>query len=364
MELGKKIYELRKKNNITQEQLARAVGVSTPAVCKWETGVSMPDIGLLAPIARKLNTNIDDLLSFQETLSENEIKDITNRVKEAAREKGLDAGMELGYEFLRRFPNVEALKLQVAMLPVMMAHTAGEEYWQEEDKFQRLMDETTGMLEELTNSNVDTVRMTAIITIAVRYMEQKRFDEAEVMLKRIPDQTFDTRHLYPSLYQMKGEDEKVFQSAQANMLQDIQHLLTDIQVQHTQYLKQQEYDKALKCARDYLTLVHTAGISGMCGNELLVNTYLAMDRIDDAVNYFLDYIDEIMKISGDNRNSFYYSSIAKQVVIASPDVEEDVRASLYQHLLRSERFHSLRQKQVVEQKLNQLKRMLQHNNTL
>lgn len=52
MDIGKKIYELRKQNGMTREQLAKAVGVSTPAVSKWETGTSMPDILLLAPIAR------------------------------------------------------------------------------------------------------------------------------------------------------------------------------------------------------------------------------------------------------------------------------------------------------------------------
>lgn len=38
--IGKIIYTLRKKNRVTQEQLAGAVGVSVPAVSKWETGVS------------------------------------------------------------------------------------------------------------------------------------------------------------------------------------------------------------------------------------------------------------------------------------------------------------------------------------
>ena len=40
LSIGKVIFELRKKNGVTQEQLANAVGVSVPAVSKWETGVS------------------------------------------------------------------------------------------------------------------------------------------------------------------------------------------------------------------------------------------------------------------------------------------------------------------------------------
>ena len=49
MEIGKKIAFLRKQQNFTQEQLAREVGVSVPAVSKWETGAAMPDISLLMP---------------------------------------------------------------------------------------------------------------------------------------------------------------------------------------------------------------------------------------------------------------------------------------------------------------------------
>lgn len=40
MNIGKKIKELRIKNNITQERLAEEMNVSPQAVCKWESGVS------------------------------------------------------------------------------------------------------------------------------------------------------------------------------------------------------------------------------------------------------------------------------------------------------------------------------------
>ena len=40
MELGTKIAALRKEKGLTQEQLAAKLGISAPAVSKWETGVS------------------------------------------------------------------------------------------------------------------------------------------------------------------------------------------------------------------------------------------------------------------------------------------------------------------------------------
>ena len=41
-----RIAELKRKKNMTQEELARLVGVSFQTVSKWETGDSMPDIPL------------------------------------------------------------------------------------------------------------------------------------------------------------------------------------------------------------------------------------------------------------------------------------------------------------------------------
>lgn len=40
IKIGKVIQRLRKERNLTQEQLAKFIGVSTPAVSKWESGVS------------------------------------------------------------------------------------------------------------------------------------------------------------------------------------------------------------------------------------------------------------------------------------------------------------------------------------
>lgn len=58
LRIGKKIIELRKTRGMTQEQLAAALGVTAPAVSKWETDSSYPDITLLCPLARALGTDV------------------------------------------------------------------------------------------------------------------------------------------------------------------------------------------------------------------------------------------------------------------------------------------------------------------
>ena len=44
MTLGEKIYKLRTKRSMTQEQLAEKIGVSRQSVSKWESGASIPDL--------------------------------------------------------------------------------------------------------------------------------------------------------------------------------------------------------------------------------------------------------------------------------------------------------------------------------
>lgn len=61
MHIGQIIRKYRKMKNLTQEEMANRLGVTAPAVNKWENENSLPDITLLAPIARLLDISLDTL---------------------------------------------------------------------------------------------------------------------------------------------------------------------------------------------------------------------------------------------------------------------------------------------------------------
>lgn len=61
MTLGNKIAYYRKKLNITQDALARQLGVTNQAVSKWESGQCCPDVMLLPKIAEIFGIAIDEL---------------------------------------------------------------------------------------------------------------------------------------------------------------------------------------------------------------------------------------------------------------------------------------------------------------
>ena len=69
MEFNEKLQELRKRKNLTQEELAQALYVSRTAVSKWESGRGYPSIDSLKAVAAFFSVTIDELLSGEEALS-------------------------------------------------------------------------------------------------------------------------------------------------------------------------------------------------------------------------------------------------------------------------------------------------------
>lgn len=61
--LGKRIQALRRKNALTQEQLAETMDVTPQAVSKWENDLSCPDVMSLPQLAKTLHTSVDTLLT-------------------------------------------------------------------------------------------------------------------------------------------------------------------------------------------------------------------------------------------------------------------------------------------------------------
>ena len=59
-----RIAELRKRRNITQQELADMLGISFQTVSKWENSNGMPDITLLPMIAEYFNVTVDQLLGL------------------------------------------------------------------------------------------------------------------------------------------------------------------------------------------------------------------------------------------------------------------------------------------------------------
>lgn len=65
--LGNKLFELRKKSGISQEEFADKLNVSRQAVSKWERGEALPDTDNLISIAKLYNVSLDELVGHTPT---------------------------------------------------------------------------------------------------------------------------------------------------------------------------------------------------------------------------------------------------------------------------------------------------------
>ena len=79
--IGTIIQQKRKDAGLTQAQLADRLGVTAPAVNRWEKDLSFPDAALLAPLARCLKTDLNELFSFYDSLSAKERELIVDKAR-------------------------------------------------------------------------------------------------------------------------------------------------------------------------------------------------------------------------------------------------------------------------------------------
>ncbi|MBP5414713.1 MAG: helix-turn-helix domain-containing protein, partial [Lachnospiraceae bacterium] len=71
MSFANNLVELRKINNLSQEDLAEKIGVSRQTLSKYETGESLPDIEKCGLIANVFGVSLDDLISYEKSDSQN-----------------------------------------------------------------------------------------------------------------------------------------------------------------------------------------------------------------------------------------------------------------------------------------------------
>jgi len=86
--LGNFIAENRKKKDITQKEMADAIGVSPSAVSKWECGKSFPDIELLLELAKVFDMQVEELVNCKrnEEPTSDDVNDFSEELEEITKE--------------------------------------------------------------------------------------------------------------------------------------------------------------------------------------------------------------------------------------------------------------------------------------
>ena len=103
--IGTNIKRLRQESSMTQEQLAELLGVTNVAVSKWERGETMPDIGLLIPIAQVFNVSLDTLMGYDAEKVGAEVDKIVRKHNSLRISGQFDEAKKLLAEAREKYPN-------------------------------------------------------------------------------------------------------------------------------------------------------------------------------------------------------------------------------------------------------------------
>ncbi|MCR1917661.1 helix-turn-helix domain-containing protein [Frisingicoccus caecimuris] len=199
MEIGQVIRKYRKEKYLTQEEMANCLGVTVPAVSKWETGSSYPDIALLAPIARLLGISTDMLLSYKEDLSDKEINQLIETAILKIKSEGYDAGYTWAEKQMQEYPNCG--KFIVMMTQTLDNYRYVVRVADPEQYDGRICAIYTRFLDSMD----DMVAQTAAMSLFYFSMQRKNYDIAQKCLDKIPKNVMNPKQMQAFLFQAQGK---------------------------------------------------------------------------------------------------------------------------------------------------------------
>ncbi|MGN0412119.1 MAG: helix-turn-helix domain-containing protein [Lachnospiraceae bacterium] len=205
MDIGSVIKKYRKEIGLTQEEMANRLGVTTPAVNKWENGNSNPDIELLAPIARLLNISLDTLLSFQEKLTGVEVEEIIREMDIMFSKEGYEKTYEWAVKIVEKYPNCNILIWQVALM-LDARRLTGE--CKDPDRYD---DQINSWYEMALNDENEEIRHHAADSLFGFYLRKQNYTMAEKYLNYFSDYDPMKMVYRGRLYKEQGKSEEAYE---------------------------------------------------------------------------------------------------------------------------------------------------------
>lgn len=213
MHISEIIRTRRLEQGLTQEQMARQLGVSTPAVSKWERGASLPDITVIPAIARLLRTDANTLLSFEPHLTREQNLAIQRETDRLVRENSYEAGFGYAREQMQKYPASDEMACVIVQYldGALSLHQVPEP-----ERFRPLIDET---YERLARSSNQEVRNQAHVMLYARAMQEQRFDDAQRALDELPDSHAGKRERQAALHLRRGDVEQAAAAWEARAME-------------------------------------------------------------------------------------------------------------------------------------------------
>lgn len=349
--LGKRIFMLRKQANMTQKELANLLGISEPAVCKWETDSSTPDIMLLAPLARALHTDLNTLLSYEEMLLPEKVKDLADTAEEIGLAKGTDAEMLYWKECVQLYPNSELLKMtyvkRLMKLQIQCTATADQK---------RILEK---FLIKLCKSEEPETKYEAQRYLASFYITSQRYEEAENLLASLPDFDFNARHLNTLLFYAKNDYKTCRKESEQFLFECVQNALICLSRLAGIATATKDNEKEQVYAEMMFRIEKDMGIPFYRGTTQMIDYYLRSNEVEKAAECFETYAENIINAEKCFEESTFFSNLREDARFISNGTLvslDTFREELYQIMCNPAYMKQLRSHksfQTSMEKLNQ-----------
>ena len=204
LKIGENIKRLRKAKDISQEDFAKLLGVSSQSVSRWENGVCYPDMELLPALAQFFKLSVDELLGtgdLEKSRRYNEINETWAHNNAAGKNAENAALMR---KALRNFPNDALLLVQLS--------TSLEKLEGNEEERRRNLRESIAIQEQILRFGEDSeVRAATMYNICFSYWKNGDHGKAIAQARKLPN-------LYKSrenalVYFLEGEERRQVSAA-------------------------------------------------------------------------------------------------------------------------------------------------------
>lgn len=300
MQIGEIIRKYRKEKNLTQEEMANRLGVTAPAVNKWENGNTMPDIMLLAPIARLLGITTDTLLSFREELTKEEIR---NLVKELDVKLGKDKekfadGFLWAKEQMEAYPNSEELILSMAVVlyaRLLFFEIADKESYDTfiEKCYKRALE-----------SQEEEIRYRAADSLFAFWVQKEQYEQAEKYLDYFSKENPERKRKQAFIFSRTGRKAEAWKAYEEMLFSDYQILSIVFHSLSQLAMEEEDWERAHRMQDKLSRLANVFEMGAyheVCGLELAA---LEQDK-DAAIEIMSKMLDSLSEMTGFAKSDLY-----------------------------------------------------------
>lgn len=286
MSIGTTIKRLRRERDITQEQLAEYLGISTGAVSQWECDRTAPDIAQLPLLANVFDVSADELLEIDGKKKDEIIQVFLEKYDELSNKGDLMSRFDLTKETYKKYPNdyrvIEKYIVELFNDPKYLEKPLGEEV--HKDELFRLCENV------LENCTIQRIRYTATDILAMLYINNGLIDKAKAMCDQFPESIYDTvSELYEQMY-CRCDEKKYIEYIKKNLRFTTEHLINKIRNFGTFAVQgAEEKISAYKKALALIDLIYDDDICGFACyhvghiNCLLAKLYYTLNDTQNAV---------------------------------------------------------------------------------